>query len=204
MAASSVFGANIEVLTYEKGYFDPEIKENPLLHLWSLGVEEQFYIVWPWLITLILSRFHNATSSLLLAFTLTSFAFSIAAVYLNVKFAFYFPVCRFWQMSIGGLIAYLKIKIKNKLIVDLMSVSGTLAIVTVVWILNEKSLFPGWWALIPTIASALILQAGPDAIVNKHILSSTVFVFIGKISYPLYLWHWPLLVFSAHIFPPGS
>lgn len=107
-------------------------------------------------------------------------------------------------MSIGGLIVYLKVRIQNKLIANLMSVGGTLAIVTVVWILNEKSLFPGWWALIPTIASAIILQAGPNAFVNKHILSSKAFVFIGKISYPLYLWHWPLLVFSAHMFPPGS
>jgi peptidoglycan/LPS O-acetylase OafA/YrhL len=204
MAASTIFGANIEILTYEKGYFDPDVKQNPLLHLWSLGVEEQFYIVWPCFITFLFSRVRSSTTLLLSLFTLCSFVFGVIMVYSNSKFAFYFPVCRFWQMSIGGLIVHQAKSFNNQLINNIMSIFGTLSILNFVWVIDEKSLFPGWWALVPTLGSACILKAGPDALVNKYILSSQVFVFIGKISYPLYLWHWPLLVFSRYMYPEGS
>ena len=75
---------------------------------------------------------------------------------------------------------------------------------TTVWLINENSLFPGFWALIPTLGAAFILQAGNESLFNKYILSSKPFVFIGKISYSLYLWHWPLLVFSRILYPEGS
>ena len=73
-----------------------------------------------------------------------------------------------------------------------------------VWIVDDQSLFPGFWALVPTLASACIIQAGSEPFINKKILSSKVFVFVGKISYPMYLWHWPLLVFSRYFYPQGS
>jgi peptidoglycan/LPS O-acetylase OafA/YrhL len=133
-----------------------------------------------------------------------SFASGIMAINDYPKAAFYFPLCRFWQMSIGGIIAYKKIAIKNLMINNILSILGTIAILIATCIINEKSLFPGWWALIPTLSSACILQAGPSAFVNKYILSTKLFVFIGKISYPLYLWHWPLLVFSRKLYPLGS
>ena len=78
------------------------------------------------------------------------------------------------------------------------------AILLTVFILNEKSLFPGFWALIPTLTSACIIQAKNSAFINKNILSSKAFVFIGKISYSWYLWHWPLIVFSRTFYPEGS
>lgn len=125
-------------------------------------------------------------------------------MYSNPKFAFYFPVCRFWQMAVGGLIAYFSLKIQNTRINNALSIIGTLSILLTVWIINDESLFPGFWALVPTLASACIIQAGPEPFINKHILSSKVFVFVGKISYPMYLWHWPLLVFSRYFYPQGS
>jgi len=141
---------------------------------------------------------------MLILFTVISFASGIMAIADHPKAAFYFPLCRFWQMSIGGIIAYKKIEIKNTIINNILSILGALAILITSYIINEKSLFPGWWALIPTLSSACILQAGPSAFVNKYILSTKLFVFIGKISYPLYLWHWPLLVFSRKLYPLGS
>lgn len=141
---------------------------------------------------------------LLCVFTLASFAFSITSIYQNAKFAFYFPVCRFWQMSVGGLIAFRNIKLANRKLNHALSLVGTVSILIAVWILTDQSFFPGWLALVPTLASAAILQAGPEALVNKYVLSSRLFVFIGKVSYPLYLWHWPLLVFSEYLYPLGS
>lgn len=65
-------------------------------------------------------------------------------------------------------------------------------------------MFPGFWALVPTLGAAFIIQAGNESFINKYILSSKLLVFVGKISYPLYLWHWPLLVFSRILYPEGS
>lgn len=133
-----------------------------------------------------------------------SFVFSIVCVYKSTKFAFYFPFCRFWQMSVGGLVAYQNIKIGNKIINNTLSIASVILILGTVWILSEDSLFPGFWALIPTLGAACIIQAGKDSVFNKYILSTKPFVFIGKISYSLYLWHWPLLVFSRIFYPRGS
>ena len=159
MAAASIFGANFEILTYEQGYFDPDVKTNALLHLWSLGVEEQFYIFWPFFISLVVNRFAIKGFWLMVGFTIISFVFSIICVYQSAKFAFYFPLCRFWQMSVGGLIAYSKIKLKSKLINNLLSSLAVLAIFITIWYINEDSLFPGFWALIPTLSAAFIIIA---------------------------------------------
>jgi peptidoglycan/LPS O-acetylase OafA/YrhL len=107
-------------------------------------------------------------------------------------------------MAIGGLVAYFSLKIQNSKISNALSIFGILSILVTVWLIDDESLFPGFWALIPTLASAAIIQAGSEPFVNKYILSNKVFVFIGKISYPMYLWHWPLLVFSRYFYPQGS
>jgi peptidoglycan/LPS O-acetylase OafA/YrhL len=143
--------------------------------------------------------------SILTCFTIGSFAISILGLTnLGPKFAFYFPICRFWEMSIGGILAYQKLRIPSKLIVNSLSIVGLSSILFLVYILDNNSSFPGFWALIPTISTAFIILAGQDSLVNKYILSSRLFVFIGKISYPMYLWHWPLLVYSRRFYAIGS
>ena len=107
-------------------------------------------------------------------------------------------------MAVGGIVAYLNLKIQNKLVINLMSILSFIAICTTVWILNEDSLFPGWWAIVPTLSAAALIMAGNESWPNKHILSSRLFVFIGKISYPMYLWHWPLLVYSRLFYAEDS
>ncbi len=77
-----------------------------------------------------------------------------------------------------------------------MSSTATLAILVTIWLIDDDSLFPGFWALIPTLSSAFLIQAGSEAFINKKILSSRPFVFIGKISYPMYLWHWIFLIIA--------
>ena len=160
MSAATVFGANIEILTYKNDYFDPDVKKNALLHLWSLGVEEQFYIVWPFLISIVVKFFHKNGLYVLLGFVAISFIFNIKSVYSDPKFAFYFPLCRFWQMAVGGIIAFQKLAIRNKYITNSLSALGVIAISIAIWYIDEKSLFPGFWALVPTLSSAFIIQAG--------------------------------------------
>ena len=169
--------------------------------MWSLGVEEQFYIFWPILLTVIFKKIPSKALHVLSAYTILSFVLSIFCVFNDTQFAFYFPFCRFWQMSIGGLIVCLNLKVNNKIISNFISLVSMIAIMTLVWTIDEDSLFPGFWALIPTLGAAFIIQAGSESFINKYILSSKPFVFIGKISYPLYLWHWPLLVFSRILYP---
>lgn len=172
MAASTIFGANIEVLTYKQGYWDASVKTNPLLHLWSLGVEEQFYIFWPFVITLILTKFRSSAFGILSGYTVLSFIFNLIAGYISAKFDFYFPFCRFWQMAVGGLLALKGIKISDRFYANALSALGLFIIISASFFLSELNLYPGWWALLPTFAAAAVILAGADSVCNKHILSN--------------------------------
>jgi len=137
----------------------------------------------------------------LIVFTIISFIFSIYCVYQNKQLAFCFPLCRFWQMSIGGILGYANIKIDNSLINNALSILGLIMIFIIQLFLDFHSLFPGFWTLLPTFGCVLLIQAGNESYFNKYILSSPPFVFIGKISYSLYLWHIPLIVSSRLLYP---
>ncbi|KAG9403404.1 hypothetical protein AC1031_006049 [Aphanomyces cochlioides] len=206
MLAGSLFCANLQVLSLEKGYFDDDIKTNPLLHLWSLGVEEQFYIIWPFFVSLV-ARLTSIRRAVVyqVVFMGLSFVMNVAMLGFHGtnKFSFYFPLCRFWQMSIGGLVAFLHSHdaLKQLGTSKLMSISGLICIVIGFILIDELRAFPGYWALFPTCGAALLIAAGPEAPFNYNILSSQVMVYVGKISYALYLWHWPLLVFAKARFP---
>ena len=160
--------------------------------------------MWPFFISLILNEFRSRSFHLLATYTILSFILNIVVAYISVKFDFYFPLCRFWQTAIGGLLAFQAFNIKKKIYVHVLSVAGLITIIISSLFLSEHSFYPGWFALFPTLASASIIMAGNDSIINKYILSNKVLTFIGKISYSLYLWHWPLLVFSKIIYPHGS
>ena len=88
-----------------------------------------------------------------------SFVVAIVSVFVDTKFAFYFPICRFWQMAIGGILAHLNLKIHDRLVGNLLSTVAIIAIMITVFVMDDKSLFPGFWALIPTLSSAFIIQA---------------------------------------------
>lgn len=188
----------------ESGYFDADEKTKPLLHLWSLGIEEQFYIVWPLLLGLVWKRKWNFLVITLLV-AVASFAANIFSVSENPVSAFYSPLSRFWELMAGGILAYITlhkphyISYRKPAIRDWQSVVGLALIALGIAMVTANSRFPGWWALLPTIGAFLIISAGSGAWLNRHVLASRPFVWIGLISYPLYLWHWPLLVFARII-----
>jgi len=198
IAAGAGFVANIGYWL-ETGYFDTASELKPLLHLWSLGVEEQFYVVWP--VVLLLSwRFLGNFGRVIVIALVASFALNILLIQSEPANAFYLPVSRFWELLVGGGLAWLSIS-NHQFAVSkngrhAISIVGTVLILAAVFGLNKAMDFPGWWALLPVLGAALLIYAGPNAIVNKQILSSQPMVFVGLISYPLYLWHWPLFAFT--------
>jgi peptidoglycan/LPS O-acetylase OafA/YrhL len=202
LAAGAGFISNL-VLWSESGYFDDAAETKPLLHLWSLGIEEQFYIVWPFLLWVARKRRFNL---LLITGTVAtaSFALNISKITSDPVATFYSLQTRLWELSIGSILAYLalfnesalqRIQLRNR---NLLSLCGCALVAVGLLLITTERAFPGWWALLPTVGAALVISAGPHAWVNRSILSAGVLVWFGLISYPLYLWHRPLLTF-AHI-----
>jgi hypothetical protein len=198
MAAGAGFIANL-VLWKGTGYFDPSSAANPLLHLWSLGVEEQFYIVWP-LVLLVAWKLRINALLVSLGVLVASFILNIDVVRSDPHAAFYSPFTRFWELQVGGALAYLMVFVRlersNVIVSNVMSWLGIIMISLAAAFLNDQSPFPGWLALLPTFGAAFLIFAGPDTWFNRQVLANPVAVFIGLISYPLYLWHWPLLTFA--------
>lgn len=215
--AGSLFVPNLAYLA-EAGYFDADALSKPLLHLWSLGIEEQFYLLWP-ITVLALSRLgQRARFALAFALASASFAVNLALVTEHPDAAFFGPHARIWELLVGSLLAvYLadsgrdaSTNASTDASTDAstgtskhanatrhgISVVGALALALAAATLDESSPFPGTAALLPTIGTALLLWAGPTAIVNR-MLAGKYLVSLGLISYPLYLWHWPLLSFAA-------
>ena len=164
-------------------------------------MEEQFYIIFPLFLYLIYKCKINLLLCLI-AFTVVSFALNVYDVYDGyASKAFFMPYTRFWELSAGSILAYLNCFGKNeqnldrtsKLATPLSIIGITLLLLGFIFVRNTDNNFPGIQALLPILGSVLIIAAGPNAIFNKYILSHKVLVFLGLISYPLYLWHWPIL-----------
>ena len=196
IAAAASFVSNFE-LWGETGYFDKAAETKPLLHLWSLGIEEQFYIFWPLLLGFAWRRHHNFIAITFCIATL-SFIANIICVKFAPEAAFYLPFTRFWELMTGGVLAFVSLHKPHYLAKapNLSSFVGFALILLGACFLDNQHAFPGWWALLPTMGSALVISAGPAAHLNNYILNNRMLVAIGIISYPLYLWHWPLLSFA--------
>lgn len=192
---SSAFLANVYFLL-NTGYFDRQAETMPLLHLWSIGIEEQFYLIWP--LTLVLVwRFvklgRNATLIALIGVTVLLAGVCIVWTAYDMKSAFYLPFTRLWEFSLGALLLAVP-EIRRAWLADLLSGAGMVAMVWAAFAFNDALAYPGYYAILPCLGAAAIMAAGERSLVNR-VLSLRPNVLLGKVSYSLYLWHWPILVF---------
>lgn len=197
IAASAAFVANL-VFWSEAGYFDDSAIAKPLLHLWSLGVEEQFYIAWP-LLAWAAWRWRIGALGLMLAVAFISMTINLMTVHFDPTAAFYSPLSRVWELLIGAGLAEIERRRSTSLSQSSLaaaSVMGAFLIGISLWQIRESDAFPGLVAVFPTVGAALLIAAGPNAPINRYVLALRPAVLIGLISYPLYLWHWPLLSFT--------
>lgn len=223
MAAGAGFVQNV-VLWQEVGYFDTAAELKPLLHLWSLAIEEQFYLIYPVLIFAAWRIGFNVLTVVVLL-GLISFGLNVSGVAENPAKTFFMPQTRFWELLAGSVLAYLQFFKRAKFFAwvqhwafhpmlfrhpplsarrgavlnSVLSVVGLFLLVAAVLFIDKNKPFPGWWALLPVSGAFLLILAGPDAWANRVILANRLMVFVGLISYPLYLWHWPILSFARII-----
>jgi len=230
IAAGAAFISNF-VLWGEAGYFDNSAHTKPLLHLWSLGIEEQFYIVWPLLLWLA-SKLRFSLFALTLILAALSFYLTVTGIKSDAVATFYSPQTRIWELLIGSGLAWCALYKKDALgdaalfidkccrrggatvdqarirtrMANVLSCIGFIVLIYGLIRINRDLQFPGKWAFIPVLGTAFIMAAGPLAWLNTKILSNKVLVWFGLISYPLYLWHWPLLSFAwiVEASPPSA
>jgi len=266
IAAGAGFISNL-VLWNEAGYFDTSSDAKPLLHLWSLGIEEQFYIVWPLLMWLAWKQ--------RLGFFLITLFIAFTSLFLNLwciknypVATFYSPLTRFWELLSGSLLAWITLYRQGRLssgtgkleawlfqfvpatlraralfdpmesdrrssvsgwshflrrtgihfvgkcsrfgtapaklqmradtprLDNFLALAGLLVLAFGTLHITREMPFPGGWAMLPVLGAVLIIAAGPAAWTNRVILRHPVMIWFGLISYPLYLWHWPILSFA--------
>ncbi len=200
MIASSIFSSNIYFWT-TSGYFSAPAEYQPLLHTWSLAVEEQFYLLFPPLLFLI-NKYMR--SKLLLSLFIACIVSFVLSIYLTMivdksSTAFYLIPARAWEFGFGVILATLiHLKMLKHSANDALCFTGLVFVLVPYFLIDSTSIFPGIGALWSCIGATLIIAYGGGLRTNK-ILASPVAVWLGKISYSLYLWHWPVVVFWKNI-----
>lgn len=197
--AATLFVANFFFWS-KSDYFTAAATTKPLLHTWSLAVEEQFYLIFPLCLLAVHQYLHGRWRPILIPAALCSLGLSIGGVYFFPSATFYLIPARAWELFLGAVLALgFFPPVQGRTMQNMLSLLGIALILFAVFFLSKQTPFPGFYAIFPCAGAALILYAGEggDSIVGR-LLSHRVPVGIGLISYSLYLWHWPLFVFFQH------
>ena len=191
IAAGAAFVSNFS-LWFEAGYFDRVSEAKPLLHLWSLGIEEQFYIVWP----VLLWGLARSRWRWVFAIAIASFLLACVLVFYAPTQTFFSPLTRAWELLAGALLAIHSASFSNRLNASKLSSLAMLTLLFASFWLNSQLPFPGLFALLPVLSAVVLIGGNRDSWVHQRVLMNPWLVRVGLISYPLYLWHWPLLSFA--------
>ena len=199
LIATTLYISNYLFAWWENDYQNLNATPSPFIHYWSLAVEEQFYLFWP-LFIIALAKLKSARK-FLIGFSLVTVITFALGVWLTIVapiWAFYSLPTRAWELSVGALIALLPALRRQS---RLLAVFGVIALVASALWFNESTAFPGTYALLPVLGTAALLSsigAWPKSL--KWLATNRISVWLGKISYPLYLWHWPVLVLPIALF----
>jgi peptidoglycan/LPS O-acetylase OafA/YrhL len=198
LVATTMFAANI-LFWLETDYFGAPAELNPLLHTWSLAVEEQYYIIFPLLLALAFRVARNWVVSLLVGCFIISFAVSIWSVYSEPTGAFYLLQSRAWELLCGSLLALgVMPTIRSRMGNEFLAWAGLGAILTSVFAYTSDTRFPGLAAVLPCFGTCALIHAGQAGTLPTRLLSLRPVAGVGLVSYSLYLWHWPLIVLSEY------
>jgi peptidoglycan/LPS O-acetylase OafA/YrhL len=192
LSASNIFMAKTG------NYFRPNKDTDPLLMTWSLGVEEQFYLVIPALLFLLMRFWRRVLFPAVLVVCVISFLFSWYLLKKDPNATFYLLPSRAWELGAGVLLAIVEVNPKYKItsarVASILSLAGLALMVAPIFLLKPSTPFPGPAAL-PSVLGTVLFIAGAASWINRKLLSVAPMIFIGKVSYSWYLWHWPLLAF---------
>lgn len=194
LASTALFLSNVQFyLTAD--YFNPDATSQPLLHTWSLAVEEQWYIVWPVILAAIGAARAGMQRLAALSITVGSFAISLWLLPVDPAASFYLLPARAWELGLGALAAMVAVA-PNRYRDELMGLAGILLIALSVKFYTHETAFPGLAALPPCMGAALVIVSGRSPTLAARVLACAPLRWVGLISYSLYLWHWPVIVFA--------
>jgi len=205
-AWAALWASNLYFAFSDTDYFAEEATGNAFLHTWSLGVEEQFYLIWPLLIVIFASTSKGRTAWLATALVSIGIASLIVSMLLTVDkpmLAYYMMPTRAWQFAAGGAVWLLAHR-GSMASIQLAMWGGILTLLAGVWLIGPGTHYPGGWALLPTLGTCAVLWAGQLPGVQTlpaRWLSLPTMQFIGRLSYALYLWHWPVLILCESVLP---
>lgn len=195
IAAAATFTLNF-LLQYDVGYFDASGDRNPILNLWSLCIEEQFYLLFP-PIFIVAAKFGLNRLFVILLIILASFSLNVLMIGDQATATFFSPLTRFWEMAVGSLLAHF---LPNQKFLEkkthslVLSTAGLVLILLSIFLIDKNMAFPGWLAIIPAIGAFCILAAEGEN-QTSDLISNKFLVWIGRVSYPLYLWHYPIFAY---------
>lgn len=199
----SMFSAsNFYVLLHLGGYWGNSAEWAPLTHTWSLGIEEQFYLLYPCCLYLLHRWLPKYLRPLILVFTVASFAACVIGTFSHPTATFYLLPTRVWELLLGGLLSVFSsqaVLVEKRSTFGLVGLVGVSLIFVGFYTITDGSQFPGWLSLAPTLGTVLVIMSATveQSIVSK-VLSQKPLVMVGRLSYSLYLWHWPLITLGKH------